>query len=117
MRLHIEQPMRWPLFRTPRDFSSSSSLLRHLADLLALESGGEIVMKEEISALPGATPRPLSQAARGPRPLSNAATAPTVPTINSPAEPPAPVPTPQLSASSASTRVNQTGVAGDSNAI
>lgn len=56
----------------------------------------EIEMKEEISTLPGATPRPLGQAARGPRPLSKAVTEPVVPTISTAtesskeSEPPAP---------------------------
>ncbi|KAL1599624.1 hypothetical protein SLS60_007427 [Paraconiothyrium brasiliense] len=77
----------------------------------------EIELKEEISALPGASPRPLSQAARGPRPLSNAVTAPVVPTISTPAEPPkkveppTPAPTPVTKASTTSfppsTRVNR----------
>jgi len=47
----------------------------------------EIELKEEISADPIATPRPLSQATQGPRPLSKASTAPAVPTLASAAEP------------------------------
>ncbi|KAL5373394.1 hypothetical protein DPSP01_012752 [Paraphaeosphaeria sporulosa] len=73
----------------------------------------EIEMKEEISALPGASPRPHTQAAKGPRPLSKAATAPVVPTIGNPAErvePPTPAPTPQMNPSTVSapsTRVSR----------
>lgn len=74
----------------------------------------EIELKEEISALPGASPRPLNQAAKGPRPLSKAATAPVIPTISAPAEkvvPLTPAAIPQMNASKVppapSTRVNQ----------
>lgn len=42
----------------------------------------EIELKEEISAAPEATPRPLNQATRGPRPLSKAVTEPVVPTVD-----------------------------------
>ncbi|KAF2255885.1 hypothetical protein BU26DRAFT_10361 [Trematosphaeria pertusa] len=47
----------------------------------------EVELMEEISALPGTNPRPLSQTAAGPHPLSKAATAPVVPTMSMPAEP------------------------------
>lgn len=74
----------------------------------------EIELKEEISALPGATPRPLNGATRGPRPLSKAVTEPVVPTINAPAvnsKAPAPTPVSESNASSVppppSTRVNR----------
>lgn len=80
----------------------------------------EIELKEEISALPGASPRPLGQGTRGPRPLSKAATAPVVPTITAPSdlpkevEPPTPAPTPDTNVSSVpsapSTRVNRAQV-------
>ncbi|KAJ4296508.1 hypothetical protein N0V90_006553 [Kalmusia sp. IMI 367209] len=80
----------------------------------------EIKLKEEISTLPGATPRPLSQATRGPRPLSKAATAPVVPTISTSVEPlkkaeaPPPAPVAQKNVSpmppAPSTRVNRAQV-------
>lgn len=76
----------------------------------------EIEMKEEISSLPGATPRPLNGATRGPRPLSNAVTEPVVPTISAPvtsSKAPASTPVPESNVSSvppASTRVNRVQV-------
>ncbi|KAF1968622.1 hypothetical protein BU23DRAFT_540865 [Bimuria novae-zelandiae CBS 107.79] len=80
----------------------------------------EIELKEEISALPGVTPRPLGQATRGPRPLSKAVTEPLVPTLSTPAETPenteAPTlgPTPKIGVSAipatSSTRVNRAQV-------
>jgi hypothetical protein len=77
----------------------------------------EIELKEEISSLPGSSPRPLQGSAQGPRPLSKASTAPVVPTINTVedrprkvnAPPPSPMPQINVSnePSAPSTRVSR----------
>ncbi|KAF2189650.1 hypothetical protein K469DRAFT_736930 [Zopfia rhizophila CBS 207.26] len=64
----------------------------------------EVELKQEMSSLPQCTPRPVAQPDPAHRPLSKAATAPVVPTINAPDEPPkrdmasSPAPVPKIDA-------------------
>ncbi|KAF2472003.1 uncharacterized protein BDR25DRAFT_259319 [Lindgomyces ingoldianus] len=65
----------------------------------------EVELKQEISALPQSTPKPIGQTEPAPRPLSKAATAPVTPAIIFPNERPkrntcsSPTPIPQISVS------------------